>query len=607
MRTFRFALLFSGLNALWSGAHAADPREFLPPILPWQGAGESLIVAPDHPWITPSEKTGLVDSPNYDDTIAWLRRLCDATPLVSMIEIGRTSQGRPLYVVIASRQKQHTPQALGADGKPTLLAQAGIHSGEIDGKDAGLMFLRDLALGDKSALLDEAHFLFIPVFNADGHERSSEWNRPNQRGPTRMGWRTTAQNLNLNRDYVKADSPEMRSLLSVLDAWSPSLYLDIHVTDGMDYQYDITFTHHGHAGNAAWSPMIGRWLDQSFSPAMQKALKSKGHIPLNFYVNQKDKNDWTRGLAAGHVSPRFSHGYGDLRHVPTVLIETHSLKPYRQRVLGVYVLLAAALEWIGRDGAALGAAIAADRSSRAAEVILTWEPGGPKRLIDFLGVDFEIYQSPASGAAEIRWLGRPKTYPNTPVFTDRPGIAASRPVAYWVPVTKPEVIDRLKLHGIRLETIDSPRAVQVEMYRLIDPQPAGADQPFESRHPVKAAGVLPEKRRQWYPAGSVRVPADQPLGDLAIAMLEPLCSDSLFAWGFFNEILQRTEYIEGYVIAPMAEKMLASDPALQAEFGAKLAADPAFAADPAARLKWFYTRTPFCDDRFLLYPVGIER
>jgi hypothetical protein len=176
-----------------------------------------------------------------------------------------------------------------------------------------------------------------------------------------------------------------------------------------------------------------------------------------------------------------------------------------------------------------------------------------------------------------------------------------------VPASKPEVIDRLKLHGIRVESLAAPRTVEVEMLRLVDPQAVTPGQPFESRHLLKLAGVKSETRRESFPAGSVRVPTDQPLGDLAIMMLDPQGADSLFAWGFFHEILQRTEYIEGYVIAPLAERMLADNPALKAEFDAKLAAEPAYAADPAARLQWFYTRTKFADERFQLYPVGIER
>ncbi len=575
---------------------AAGPQDLLPPAPPWHGASEALIVQPDNPWITPAEKTGLTDSPDYDDTIAWLRKLCAATPLVTMTEFGRTPQGRPLYAVVARK---------GTGDKPVLLAQAGIHSGEIDGKDAGLMLLRDLAFGGKGALLDRVTFVFVPVFSADAHERSSEWNRPNQRGPVHQGWRTTAQNLNLNRDYMKADAPEMQAMLRLINQWQPALYLDLHVTDGIDYQYDITYGFNGWDGQFAWSPRSAAWLDRQWRPATEAALKVAGHIPGGLVFAKNDR-DLTQGILSGPGNPRFSNAYGDLRHIPSVLVENHSLKPYKQRVLGTYVLLEASLKILGDQAAAVKSAIAADLAARPAALAVNWN-GNSDELgaIDFAGIAYDEYVSPASGVKEVRWLGTPKTYEKLPVHLNtKPGAELRRPRAYWVPVTKPEVIARLKLHGVRMETLTQPQETRLTMYRLVNPKSA-AD-PFEGHHAL-TTGVAPESRVETFPAGSVRISTDQPLGDLAMALLEPESVDSFLAWGFFPEILQRTEYIEGYVIAPLAEQMLADDPKLKAGFEAKLAAEPKFAADPTARLQWFYARSKFYDERYLLYPVGIER
>ncbi|MDI1250613.1 MAG: M14 family metallopeptidase [Lacunisphaera sp.] len=581
---------------LFFSAFAAGPQDFLPPAPPWHGASEVLLAPAGHPWITPAEKTGLTDSPGYDETVAWLKKLCAATPLVTMEEFGRTAQGRPLYAVLARR---------GGAGKPVLLAQAGIHSGEIDGKDAGLMLLRDIAFGGKAALLDHADFLFVPVFNADGHERASAWNRPNQRGPVHQGWRTTAQNLNLNRDYLKADSPEMQAMLALINRWQPALYLDLHVTDGVDYQYDITFGYNGSAGQFAWSPRVGAWLEASFEPMVSAALTQQGHIPgpLVFATNNRDLN---AGIGAGVAGPRFSQGYGDLRHIAAVLVENHSLKSYKQRVLGTYVLLEAALQSLAAHGAELRAAIAADSAARPAQLPVNWsQAGAPTTTIDFKGIAYEEYLSPASGTKEVRWLGTPMLYPKLKVQLARSTLSLARPRAYYVPVTRPDLIARLRLHGLAVEALTEGKTARVDLARLVGPKSASA--PYEGRHPVSFERLEWIPADEYYPAGSVRVPTDQPLGDLAMMMLEPACSDSLLAQGFFPEILQRTEYIEGYVVAPLAEKMLAADPALKAEFEAKLAADPKFAADPTARLQWFYARSPFYDSRYLLYPVGIER
>src|ERR1700694_64535 len=318
MRLFLLAALLGSTSfaASPSAGPQATPADYLPPAPPWHGASEALIAKPDNTWITPAEKMQLLDSPNYDDTIAWLRKLANASPLLELHPFGQTAQGRTLYVVVATKENGFTPAALLAGGKPTLLAQGGIHSGEIDGKDAGMMLLRDIAFGGKAALLDGANFLFVPVFNADGHERSSEWNRPNQRGPVHQGWRTTAQNLNLNRDYMKADAPEMRAMLRLLNACQPSLYLDLHVTDGIDYAYDITYGYNGYDGAASWSPHIAKWLDQTFRPATDGALKRAGHIPGGL-IDGLNSRDIAEGMERGTFDSRYSHGYGDLRHLPS--------------------------------------------------------------------------------------------------------------------------------------------------------------------------------------------------------------------------------------------------------------------------------------------------
>jgi len=580
---------------LMSPASAADLTAPLPPVLPWSGASEQLVALPSDPWITPAEARGFDETPSYAATRAWLDRLDAASPLVSIESFGRSAQGRDLYAVRAAKP--------GPSPKPVLLVQAGIHSGEIDGKDAGLMLLRDIALRGKDNLLDHADLVFIPIFNADGHERSSPFNRPNQRGPHSQGWRTTAQNLNLNRDYLKADTPEMKAMIGLLRKYPPALYLDLHVTDGTDYQYDITVAFPGWGGYYAHSPSIGRWLDRYYRPAVTAALAGAGHIP-GMYVAAVAERDPDKGIALDPDSPRFSTGYADLARIPSVLVETHSLKPYRQRVLGTYVLVEESLRLVGAEGAQIKTAISADRSSRPSTEILTWKKAAKPLYVipDFKGIAHESFRSAASGGKEIRWIGRPVTQ-RMPVFGQVPDKVVTLPEAWWVPATKPEVIALLRLHGIDFETIAEPRTLDVDMVRLAGPELKKAD---EGHIPLSAKAYAHARRQETFPAGSVRVPSAQPLGLLAAAMLEPESKDSLLAWNFFPEILQRTEYIEGYVIAPLADRMLAENPSLKAEFEARLKADRKFAADPDARLGWFYERTPYYDERFLLYPVGRE-
>jgi hypothetical protein len=225
--------------------------------------------------------------------------------------------------------------------------------------------------------------------------------------------------------------------------------------------------------------------------------------------------------------------------------------------------------------------------------------------MDFLGIACEEYESSASGTKEVRWLGTPKTYTNLPVHhVTRPGVMLRRSAAYYIPVTECDMISVLQAHGVKMAPLAAARTLKLDHYRLVGPVASAI--PFEGRHTL-ATKVKSESATLAVPAGTLRVSTDQCLGDLAIALLEPEHVDSLAAWGFVPTILQRTEYIEGYVAAPMAEQMLAEDQALKTEFEAKLAADPEFGKNPTARLQWFYQHSRFFDERYLLYPIGIER
>ena len=569
----------------------------LPPVLPWNGASRALVVPANDPWITPAEATAFRTTPRYDETIAYLRRLVAAAPQLKMISIGKSPEGRDLWLVIASKERAFTPDALRRSGKATLFAQAAIHAGEMDGKDAGLMLLRDMTVrGTKRELLDGANFLFVPIFNVDGHERFSRYNRINQRGPEEIGYRTNARNLNLNRDYMKADTPEMQSMIRALREWQPDLYVDLHVTDGVDYQYDITYGWNV----VGYSPAITAWLESAFRSAVDDGLQRAGHIPGPLIL----LGDPLSGVAYGQSDPRFSNGYGDARHLPVVLVENHSLKPYDQRVLGTYVFLEQALRVLAADVAKLRSAVASDRASRPAAIALSWRlPAGEPQTMEIRGIASRKSLSPISGDVRVEWLGQPVTRRVAVTKETEVATSVKRPAAYWVPAAWQDVIGKLDLHGIAYERIAAPREVEVEMDRFGAPKFETAQ--FEG-HVRVTAPATPERRREHFPAGSVRVPTDQPLGTLAALLLEPASNDSLFQWGFFDSILSPTEYVEAYIMEPTAERMLAEDPKLADEFRKKIESDEAFRGDPNARLQWFYERTPFYDERARLYPVGRE-
>ena len=596
------AALFSSPAMSQSIANTAPwDQPFLPPVPAWDGASKGLLRDASDPWVTAFEADAAHDfSPNYADTRAWFDRLDAASDLIRIEQFGLSPEGRPIYAVIASKDGAAFDPA-----KPVLMIQAGIHPGEIDGKDAGMMLLRDIAFYGKDGLLDRVNLILIPILSVDGHERASAYSRPNQRGPRIQGWRNTATNQNLNRDYLKLDQPEMRAVRGLIVKYQPDLYVDVHVTDGMDYQYDVTYGFNGEDGAYSRSPAASAWLDSVLKPAMNDALSAHGHIPgeLVFGIDEQDPK---KGLGDGGLGERYSNGWGAAAHVPTILIENHSLKPHEQRVLGTYVFIEEALKLMAEKGADLRAATASDKTLRPAEIPANFvSDPTPVATRDFLGIRYETYESPASGRREVRWLGEPDPEIwKLPYYGSKPSLTLKRPTAYWVPATRADLIERLRVHGVQMEPIDAARTLPVSMLRLIDPTLAPRANEGHVQATVKDVKV---EARDWtFPIGSVRVPTDQPLGDVAVLLLEPQSSESFFAWGMFPEVLSRVEYIEGYAIAPLAERMMAADPALKAEFEAKLAADPAFAANGDARLSWFYERTPFYDDRYRLYPVARE-
>ncbi len=598
-------------------------QSILPPVQEWHGKSESLIAKATNPWITPTEKSDFITTPTYDETMSWLKKLADTSPVLTLISIGKSPEGRDIFMLIASSEKTVTAAALKKSTKPLLLVQAGIHSGEIDGKDAGMMLLRDIAFGGKKQLLDNVNFLFIPILNVDGHERSSSFNRPNQRGPQNMGWRTNAQNLNLNRDFAKLDTKEIRSVIKVINDYDPLLFMDIHVTDGADYQYDITF---GGLGGQGYSKSNSNWLATTYKNYADKELSANGHIPgqLLFSVNDRD---FSQGNILALGEPRFSDAYGDLRHMASILVENHSLKPFKQRVLGTYILLESTLKLLATEGKSLKESTIADKAKRETKLPMNWKvpqmnagasfahqsdttikvdaTSAPDSL-QLLGIESRIVKSTVTNADYVEWTGKPinmtiANYKGTEAID-----FVNRPKGYFVAASCYEVIERLKLHGIQMEILKEPKEVTVEMYRIHDVKfqnDSGKPLPFEGHMQVTGMPIS-ETRKQVFATGSVYISTDQPLGDLAMLLLEPKSPDSYLSWGFFDQIFQRTEYIEAYVMEPTMKKMLDESPELQKEFEQKKAADTVFANNPNAIYTWFYSKTKYYDERYLLYPVG---
>ena len=563
---------------------------------------ESLSLAPE--WQTHAEKTNYRETPPYDDTINYSKRLAKASPLIQYSSFGLSGEGRELPLLIAGQNETFTPDAAKKAAKAVVLVQACIHSGEPDGKDAGLALLRDIAIAGKyPGLLERVVLLFIPIYNCDGHERSSPYNRINQNGPADMGWRATTTNQNLNRDYMKADTPETRAWLSLWNQWNPDLFIDCHVTDGADYRSHITYHFEHHAGV---NDDVLAWAKEVFDSRVAPATEAAGSV-VSWYLEFADNRDYSQGIRDFQGSPRFSTGYVPIRNRPAILIETHMLKDYRSRVIGTYDFLRFALEEVNREPERLLRAVAAaDEEARSLResgrmMPINFELTDETVPYPLKAVDATTEESNVSGDTRVVFGTNPLDLTVPMYNTFRVKKAVTPPYDYIVPPQWKEAIDVLQAHGLEMERTRERMDIEVESYRFHDVRfPPG---PFEGRFMPRFEAELIAERRT-FPAGSVLVPLDQKLSKLAINLLEPEAPDSLLSWGFFNAIFEQKEYGESYILEGLAREMMHEDAKLREEFEERLANDEAFAASPGERLNFFYRRSKYWDPYMNVYPIG---
>ena len=586
-----------------------------------RAAASACVPTGDAQWLTPAEKTCYATTPDYDETMAYLRRVQAAAPEQVKIEpFGKTGEGRELDIVIASRDGVFDPAAIHAAKRPIVLVQNAIHAGEMDGKDACLALLRDMVINKtKSALLDRAVFVFIPMYNADGHERRSPYNRINQNGPAEMGWRGNGTNLNLNRDYLKADAPETRAFMAMFHHWLPDFFVDDHVTDGADYQYDVTFT----IDDGPNLPTgTAKWVDDVATSALEKYVDAHGHLAFPNYITLVNDNDPAQGLGFNDDPPRFSTGYMVLEGRPGMLVELHMLKDYKTRVTGNYEILAGLMELMNRDAdkvIALNAA--ADREAEALgahplsnvkfPLALGW--GGQTTPVLFRGYRYTRMLSEISGAMRVKYSHEPWNV-SLPMQTGyKVTAAAVPPAAYIIPAQWTDVIGVLAAHQVEMERTTKAWTGDVETYQCAGMK--WQEPPFEGHHPTfngeaqhdpgNFGSCVLVRQKMSFPAGSAVVRLNQRLSKVIMEWLEPAAPDSALQWGFFDSIFEQKEYGEAYVLESLAREMMAKDPKLKEEFEKKVASDPAFAGNASARLEFFYERSPwFAAQRVGLYPVG---
>jgi murein tripeptide amidase MpaA len=560
--------------------------------------------APD--LVTVSERSGFQATGRYDEVVKLCGAFQQAYPKqVKCFQFGTTPEGRPMLALAVNARGVVTPEAVRKANLPVTLIQGGIHAGEIDGKDAGFLALREILEGKTAAgALDRQVLLFVPVFNVDGHERFAKWNRPNQRGPVEMGWRTTAQNYNLNRDYVKADAPEMQAMLALVNAWDPLTYVDLHVTDGAMFQHDVSIqVEPVYSGDPEF-----RKTGQALRTNVIADIGKQGSMPQSYYMSFKETDDPTSGFVDGVSDPRFSTGYFQLRNRMAMLVETHSWKDYPTRVRITHNAIVSVLQQVAAHGVEwMQAAHAADaRATRIAgqPVVLTYRTTDKTTMVDFQGYAYTRTMSDVSGMLMTHY---DETTPQVWHVPLRDEVVADLQVqapgaGYVVPAAWAQrVATKLTQHGIVFRRVDKViAAAQVQTFRA--DQATFSPTSFESHQRLKVEGSWQPEPRDLA-RGALFVPIAQPRARLVMALFEPQAPDSLLAWGEFNNAFERKEYMEEYVAEDVAREQMARDPALAAQFRHKVETDPAFAKNAHARLEFFARRHPSWDERLNLYPV----
>jgi murein tripeptide amidase MpaA len=558
------------------------------------------------PLITPFERDPAHNTTaTYAECLAFYKALATAYPTtVQLREAGLTDSGQPLHEVVLSADGTFDPAASRAKGRPVLFIQNGIHPGEPEGIDASMLLARDV-LRDKKLLplLRRVTLVIVPVYNVDGMLNRNSTTRANQNGPQAYGFRGNARHLDLNRDYVKQDSRNARSFAALFQKWRPEIFVDTHTSNGADYQYTITLIPTQHNKLA---PALGAYLQGQLLPALYAGMAKK-KWPMTPYVDFEGETPES-GLRAFMESPRYSTGYAALFNSIGFMPETHMLKAFGPRVRATYDLLVTYLQTTATQAPALLAARAtADQAlGTQTRFPLAWALSDTATTtMQFRGYEAGHKPSAVSGQPRLYYdRTRPYTRPVPYYNTARPTVVVEAPLAYAIPAAWTEVIDMLRRNGVVLRQLSEPLAGNGEAYALEDYKTTA--KPYEGHYvhsQVKLGGRT--SGAATLPAGTyLAICAEQgPARRYLLEALEPAATDSFFAWGFFDSVLQQKEHYSDYVFEDLAAQLLSKNPAVRQQLEDAKKADPTLATSGARQLDWVYQHSPYAEPGYRRYPV----
>jgi len=491
--------------------------------------------------LTVAESSNFTATSRYAEVIEFIRELQRQSSLIRVETLCQSTEGRAVPLVILGQPVPSSPQELRNDKRGVIYIQANIHAGEVEGKEASLMLARDILLNKKPPFLDKLVILIAPILNADGNEKISPENRPSQVGPEKgVGVRQNGQNLDLNRDSMKLESPELQGLVrNVLMRWDPLLLVDCHTTNGVYHEEPVTYSW---PLNSNGDTSIIEYMRESMLPSISTHLKDKYNtlsIPYGIFMDVRNPEKGWRTFAP---HPRFVTNYTGLRNRLAILDENYSYADYKTGVFGCYHFLLSILDYCHAHQDEIAALVAAadrktiQRGLRPSEkdaFAVEFEMKALKEPVTVHGWEMKVF--PREG----RWPRVEKTDVKRvftlPYYADfLPKRTVKFPYAYLLPDPIPEIKEKLLQHGIVIEALTQAAILEVESFRIKEIK--GADRLYQGHrlNSVKGEYVVEQK---IFPEGTVFIGTAQPLGTLAACLLEPESDDGLLVWNFFDRYL----------------------------------------------------------------------
>jgi hypothetical protein len=545
------------------------------------------------------ERTNGRETATYDEVIRYYQLLAKRFSQIHMQAIGLTDAGFPLHLVTWSPGKDFDFKSLHKKNKRIILINNGIHPGEPDGIDASMLLLRDLATG-KIKAPDNIVLAIIPVYNIGGMLNRSAWYRVDQNGPDEFGSRGNAQNLDLNRDFIKTDSRNALAFQQIYHLTDPDVFVDNHVSNGADYQHIMTLLSTQH--NKLGGPM-GEFLNKTFEPGLYTLMKEKGYdlVPyVNHFGNTPDS-----GWVEFQDGPRYSSGYTTLFHTFGFVPETHMLKPYPQRVKATYALMQCFMQFTADHSEEIRQLRAQTKSvcMTQEQFPLAWRFDMNKySLITFRGFTSGYKPSAISGLPRL-FYDRTKPFVRQVKFYNT-AVAENfveKPKAYIIPQGWWTVINLLKNNQVKMQPLPRDTAMLVEVYHIADFKTYS--KPFEKHYLHYATRVTASKDTIRFRKGDMYIPMNQAANRFLTETLEPAGDDSYFAWNFFDAILGQKEGYSDYVFEDTGAEYLAQHPELRDILSQKKAADSSFANNADAQLNFIYKHSPYAEPEYMRYPV----